>query len=47
MENDPVMKMSKLFSYEEPESSVRYRRFRLQFIVYLRKVVVNEKDNNY
>ncbi len=47
MENDLDRKMSKLFMYEETVSSVHYRRCRLQFIVYLRRVVVNEKDNNY
>jgi len=30
-ENDSDKKMSKLFTYEEPESSVRHRRSCLQF----------------
>jgi len=30
LENDPDMKMSKLFTYEEPEFSVRHRRGCLQ-----------------
>ena len=33
LENDPDMKMSKLFTYEEPESSLRQRSSCLEFEV--------------